>query len=570
MDVDIDFSHLLEPVAHTGAGEPAVAYYRYSSRGQTEQSIEGQQAAAKAYAKARGYNIIHEYADRAMTGRNDDREQFQQMLSDAAKRQFKVIILWKIDRFGRNREEIAFNKHHCKKYGVRVEYVAETVPPTPEGVILESVLEGMAEYYSLQLSQNIRRGQRISAAKCQSVGGNRPLGYKTGPDKKFEIDPETAPTVQTIFRMYAAGNTTTEIVNYLNDQGLRTLRGHKFNKNSLRTLLSNEKYIGVYTYKDEVRVEGGIPAIIDKDTFYAVQKLLKVNQRAPARRWSRADYLLTDKLFCGACGSGMVGESGTSKSGRKHNYYLCTKHKRERACKQRAVRQEWIEDLVLDTTIDLLRDDALLDYIADRTWAFYQEQDEAQARVDSYTGQLGTVNKAIQNIVRAIENGMDPSLFTSRLDTLGAEKAALETAIAAEELDRENKITKDMILFFLHQFRDHNRADRDYQKWLVEVFVNSVFVYEDQITVTFNYGAGNRKVTLHEVDSADPEKGENVDAASPGGVFDFRALCSTKRRSVEPLMGFDAFALSSTKKEDTLKSVASFFCLRGTAGSAGT
>lgn len=525
MDVDIDFSHLLDLEKTIGTGEAAVAYYRYSSRGQTEQSIEGQQAAARAYAKARGYNIIHEYADRAMTGRNDDREQFQQMLSDVTKHQFKVIILWKVDRFGRNREEIAFNKHHCKKHGVRVEYVAETVPQTPEGVILESVLEGMAEYYSLQLSQNIRRGQRISASKCQSTGGNRPLGYKTGPDKRFVIDPETAPTVQQIFRMYAAGQTATEIVEQLNAQGLRTLRGHKFNKNSLRTLLSNEKYIGVYTYKDEVRVEGGVPAIIDKATFDTVQKLLKVNRRAPARRWSRADYLLTDKLFCGSCGSSMVGESGTSKSGRKHNYYLCTKHKRERTCPKKAVRQDWIEELVLNTTVELLRDDDLLEYIADRTWKFYLAQDEAQARVDSYTAQLAATNKAIDNIIRAIEGGMDPGLFSSRMDTLTAEKAALESAVAVEELDREKKLTKDMILFFLHQFRDHDTSDRDYQKWLVEVFVNSIFVYDDKITIAFNYGASNRKITLNEVDTADPE---NADTASPGGVFDFSALCSTK------------------------------------------
>ena len=134
----------------------AVVYARYSSHGQTEQSIEGQIAAAQKYAEQHGYTIIHIYADRAMTGRNDDREEFQRMLSDTATHQFGVILLWKIDRFGRNREEIAFNRYRCKKNGVRVERVAEDVPDGPEGVILDSVLEGMAEYYSLQLAQNVR------------------------------------------------------------------------------------------------------------------------------------------------------------------------------------------------------------------------------------------------------------------------------------------------------------------------------------------------------------------------------------------------------------------------------
>lgn len=513
MNIEIN----LNSIAPTGDGEPAVAYYRYSSHAQTEQSIEGQQSAARAYAVARGYNLIHEYIDRAMTGRNDDREEFQKMLSDATKHKFKVIILWKIDRFGRNREEITFNKYHCKKNGVRVEYVAENVPQSPEGVILESVLEGMAEYYSLQLSQNIRRGQLESAKKAQCVGGNRPLGYRTGPDKKFIIDPDTAPTVQTVFKMYAAGSTTAEIINHLNAQGLRTLRGHPFTKNSLRTMLTNEKYIGVYTYKDIIRIEDAIPPLIDKDTFDKVQKLLKINKRAPAHKWSRADYLLTDKMFCGYCGSNMAGESGTGKSGAKYNYYLCTKHKRERACPKKAVRQEWIERLVLDHTVRLLQDDELLEFIAENTWQFYLAQDEQQAKIDACRAQLDTVTKAISNIVRAVEAGMPAEVLTARMTELTAEKAALEASIAENELEGPIRLTKEHILFFLYQFRDLDYTQRAVQKRLVEVFVNSIFVYDDEITITYNYGGENRTVSLHEIDPITTKK-----------VFGGCALCSTK------------------------------------------
>ena len=494
-----------------------MAYYRYSSHSQTEQSIEGQQTAARAYAAAHGYNLVHEYVDRAMTGRNDDREEFQKMLSDVAKHQFKVIILWKVDRFGRNREEITFNKYHCKKNGVRVEYVAENVPQSPEGVILESVLEGMAEYYSLQLSQNIRRGQRESARKAQSTGGNRPLGYLTDPEtKKFVVDPATAPTVKTVFAMYAEGYTIAEIITHLNEQGLRTLRGKPFTKNSLRTMLQNEKYVGVYTYKDEVRIEGGVPALVDQDTFDKVQKLLQVNQRAPAHKWSRADYLLTDKLFCGHCGSNMVGESGTSKTGAKYNYYLCTKRKRERACPKKAVRQEWIEKLVLDATVGLLQDDDLLEFIAENTWQFYLAQDEKQARVDSYTAQLATINKSIENLVRAVEAGMFTDILKQRMDALDDEKRALEAALAAEELSHTIRLTKEHILFFLQQFRDRDYQDREEQRRLVEVFVNSVFVYDDEITITYNYGGDSRTLTLRE-----------VGPMAAGGEFDGCAPCST-------------------------------------------
>lgn len=299
-------------MAKPEVSELAVVYARYSSHSQGEQSIEGQLSNARDYAAAHGYTIVHEYVDRAKSGRTDNRAEFQQMLKDTAKRQFSVIILWKVDRFGRNREEIAINKMKCRKNGVRVEYVAETIPDSPEGVILESVLEGFAEYYSLQLSQNIRRGRAESAEKCQSLGGNRPLGYKTGPDKKFVIDENTAPTVKMIFTMYADGKTVTEIVDKLNEMGLRTLRGGPFTKNSLHSILKNKKYIGVYEYQGR-EIKDGVPRIIEDDVFNKVQEMLKINKRAPAKTWSRADYILTDKLFCGKCGALMFGESGTSK-----------------------------------------------------------------------------------------------------------------------------------------------------------------------------------------------------------------------------------------------------------------
>lgn len=356
MSIDIKWQ---VPKAQPEASELAVVYARYSSHSQGEQSIEGQLSNARDYAAAHGYTIVHEYVDRAKSGRTDNRAEFQQMLKDTAKRQFSVIILWKVDRFGRNREEIAINKMKCRKNGVRVEYVAETIPDSPEGVILESVLEGFAEYYSLQLSQNIRRGRAESAEKCQSLGGNRPLGYKTGPDKKFVIDENTAPTVKMIFTMYADGKTVTEIVDKLNELGLRTLRGGPFTKNSLHSILKNKKYIGIYEYQGR-EIKDGVPRIIEDDVFNKVQEMLKINKRAPAKTWSRADYILTDKLFCGKCGALMFGESGTSKTGAKHNYYICSNKKRFRSCDKKAVRQAdigvsiYFEEQGIDTAaIDL-------------------------------------------------------------------------------------------------------------------------------------------------------------------------------------------------------------------------
>ena len=285
-----------------------------------------------------GLTIIHKYCDRAQTGRNDNWEQFQLMLADTAKHAFDALIVWKTDRIGRNKEEIALNKYHLKKNGVKIHYIAEMIPDTPEGIILEAVIEGMAAYYSEQLSQNIRRGQRASAAKAQSTGGNRPLGYKTGPDKKFIIDPETAPTVRLVYGLYAQGQTITQIIQALNAKGLRTKRGRPFTNNSLRTVLKNEKYIGVYSYKDEIRIEDAILPIVEPEVFYKVQEMLRYNQKAAAHKNSKADYPLTEKLFCGKCGAMMVGISGTSHTGSRHHHYYCVQQ-RKKNCEKKPVRR---------------------------------------------------------------------------------------------------------------------------------------------------------------------------------------------------------------------------------------
>ena len=482
----------------------AVIYARYSSHAQGEQSIEGQLEKAHAYAAAKGYKIIHEYIDRAQSGKTDNRAEFQKMLHDTGKKKFQVIILWKVDRFGRNREEIAINKYKCRKNGVRVEYVAEHIPDTPEGVILESVLEGFAEYYSLQLAQNVKRGLKVSAEKCQSTGGNRPLGYTTGKDKRFEIDPKTAPTVKLIFDMYANGSSMTEVIRELNSRGLRTLRGKPFTKNSLDTILKNEKYTGVYIYED-IRVEGGMPQIIDPETFAKVQEMLKINKRAPAHTWSRADYILTDKLFCGHCGSQMVGESGISHTGAKHSYYICARKKREKKCDKKAVRQAWIEGIVLREVEKIINDDDLLKIIAAKTYAYYKSEAEDNEQLQHLQEQRADVQKAIDNLVKAIEGGMFNAAIKARMDALEAQKNELDDALAGAELSRAFELTEKQILYFLMQFRNMDMTKLESQKRVIATFVNSVFVSDDgTITITFNYSSDTNTVTLHELLNADP------------------------------------------------------------------
>lgn len=520
-------------------GKIAVVYARYSSHNQGEQSIEGQLEAAHAAAMQRGYTIVHEYIDRAVSGRTDNREQFQQMLSDTAKKQFDVILLWKVDRFGRNREEIAQNKYRCRKNNVRVEYVAETIPDSPEGVILESVLEGFAEYYSLQLSQNVTRGMRVSAEKCQVVGGNRPLGYEVGPDKKFIIDPETAPTVKMIFNMYAEGYTTPEIVRHLNEKGLRNKRGKPFTKNSLFTVLRNEKYRGIYIFQD-IRIEDGMPRLIDDDLFFKVQDMLKTNKRAPAHKWSKADYLLTDKLFCGKCGSPMAGESGTGKSGAKYHYYLCSRKKQYKSCDKKAVRKDEIETLVINHTLALLNDDELLDYIADAVYKYYCEKDESDADLRALEAKLKQTEDSISNLIRAIEAGMLNADTKRRMDELQTDKEQLTAAIAETKIMCEYKLTKEQILFFLLSLRDKDYTDIECQKRLIKTFINSVFVYDDKIIINYNHSGETSAVTVTDIDSVFASIAGTAEDCDK--VFVRCAQCPTKTHTYELIIFKYVFA----------------------------
>jgi DNA invertase Pin-like site-specific DNA recombinase len=288
-----------------------VFYGRYSDSGQSEQSIEGQRKVCYEFAERNGYRVIAEYIDRATTGTNDSRLEFQRMIADSAKRQFQGVLVYQLDRFARNRYDSATHKARLKKNGVKVLSARENISDDASGVLMEAVLEGMAEYFSAELSQKVKRGMALTAQKCEFTGAGVPLGYKIA-DKKFAVDEATAPIVKRIFEMYLGGMTMAEIIRYLNDNGVKTSYGNPYNKDSICRILTNRKYLGIYIY-DGIEVPGGIPQIIDDKTFSDAQLLLDKNKKAPSRlKAIDENYLLTPKLYCGHCLSTITGESGTS------------------------------------------------------------------------------------------------------------------------------------------------------------------------------------------------------------------------------------------------------------------
>ena len=307
----------------------AVIYARYSSDKQTEQSIEGQLYDCYNYAKQHGITVVQEYIDRAMTGKNDDRPAFQQMLHESAMHKWDSVIVWKLDRFARNTIDSAVNRQILAKNGVKLLSVMESFGDDASGQMMTHIIEAINEYYSADLREKTIRGMRQSAMKAQTTG-HIPLGYKVV-DKKLVIDDETRIIPETVFRMYAEGERLTDIASHLNSQGYRNRRGRPFTTNSFYNMLANEKYIGIYKY-DDIVIEGGIPQMIPNEVFEAVREKLITNRKRAAKNTAKADYYLSGKLYCGHCGEPMSGLSGTGRNGVKHYYYRCNGVQKKSGC----------------------------------------------------------------------------------------------------------------------------------------------------------------------------------------------------------------------------------------------
>jgi DNA invertase Pin-like site-specific DNA recombinase/DNA-directed RNA polymerase subunit M/transcription elongation factor TFIIS len=392
----------------------AVIYARYSSDGQREESVEGQLRECKDYAERHNMTIVSTYIDRALSARTDDRPEFQKMVHDSAKKQFDVVLVWKLDRFSRNRLDSATYRAILKRNGVKVVSAMENISEGPEGIILEAMLDGMAEYYSAELSVKVKRGQKENALKCKANGGAAPFGYKINTERHYEIDPLTAPIVLEIFTKYADGMTVREISDELNSRGVFTNTKHKYaSKSSFHNLLKNRRYIGEYRYGETV-TPNGMPAIVPLDIFDQVQKRMVKNKHKPAAMKAVEEYILTTKLFCGKCGAMMVGVGGTSKTGKVHHYYKCGNVIYRKSCDTKAVRKNWIEDHVISMTREtVFNDEKIVSQIAE---AVVELQKRENTTIPLLQKQLKDIEKRIGNLINSIEEGVANASVKRRLD----------------------------------------------------------------------------------------------------------------------------------------------------------
>ena len=471
----------------------AVIYARYSSHNQTEQSIEGQLRDCYSYAKREGLTVIGEYIDRALSGKTDDRPDFQRMIADASKKQFQRIIVWKLDRFTRNRYDSAMYKHKLKAYGVKVVSAIENIGDNPESILLEALLEASAEYYSEDLKVKIKRGMRESALKGTFVGGPLPFGYAVK-EKRLTIDPVNAEYVQKIFAMYAGGEGSQAIINWLNAQGLRSGRGLPIGHSWLKAVLKNRKYIGEYTH-DGIPVEGGCPAIVEPVLFDTVQrKIASMRRSGGGRASAKMEYLLQGKLFCALCGSPVTGECGRSKNGSVYYYYACSKKKKLHECEKLNERKDFLEWYVVEQTMEYVLTPDRLEYIADAILAEYDKEFD-MATVRDLERKIALAEGEIQKLmdrILATTNEKMADRYQARCEELDTKKTDMEIDLAKLRVAASIRYTREEIMAWLRQFCKGDLFDEPFRRRIIDVFINSIYLYDDKIVIYYNIREGKQ------------------------------------------------------------------------------
>ena len=471
----------------------AVIYARYSDSKQREESIEGQLKVCHNYCKINGYTVVQEYIDRAQSGKTDDRTQFRKMIQDSKNKQFQAVIVYSLDRFGRNLQQSIDNEYKLKKNGVTLLSATESFTDNPAGRMQRNMLMAFAQYYSDELSQKVSRGMSVNAEKGLSNGGNVPLGYKIE-NHKYVLD-DKAPIVKEIFTKYANGERIKDICDDLNSRGIKNANGREFKKNSFNTLLKNRKYIGIYIYNG-IETPGGIPQIIDEELFNKVADRLKINKQAPARARAKAEYLLTTKLFCGYCKEMMVGHSSNkiSKGGIIYNYYKCKNSGRSKSCHKKMVMKDYIEDVVINECRKVLTPSNIR-RIAVEIAAIAKSYDD-KSEILRLKNLLKKANEEKENQMKTLRSCTLDSvrqMIFEDLDKIGIEIKELEKQLEIEK-SRHHILSENQIITFLNKLANGNTKDIEYRRTLIKVLINKIFLYDDRLTITFN--SGDEEVTI--------------------------------------------------------------------------
>ncbi len=512
----------LDRIRKEARGEPlrAALYARFSSDNQRNESIDAQVRAIKEFAEAHNILLVAEYIDRAKSATTDDRPEFQRMVEESAQGNFRLVIVHKLDRFSRNRYDSIAYKRELKRNRVNLISVLEPLDEdSPESVILESVLDGMAEFYSKNLAREVRKGLKENALKCKHTGGRPPLGYDVDAEtRRLVINPIEAAAVKIIYSMVLAGCGYNEILSRLNSKGYKTKANRDFGKNSLYEILRNRKYTGVFIYnrsavadpytkrrnnhsqrsaEDMITIPNGIPVIIPEDEFDRVQRILAQRRRHSCNaKHHKEAYLLTGKVFCGECGCRYSGNRKNSTGNRVPNItYRCNNRARRtgRACHSREVNRDYLESFVLRQIEKAVFNKHMADHLLRRFREYIavkqMERNEVFQRLEKQIAELERREDNLSDLLATgVVNQMEKAALLKKLGKIESEKLDLMEQLEVEKTALHiNVPSRDELMNCFKKARAlfMNKELEDQQQ-LVDMFVEKITVYQDEVEVVLN------------------------------------------------------------------------------------
>ena len=498
---------------------PAVIYARYSSHAQKDVSIEQQVDECREFAVREGYHITFVYADRHLSGRSDRRPEFQRMLHDAEKHQFDAIIAYKSNRISRKMLHALSYEEKLENMGVRVVYAKEEFGNNAAGRFALRMMMNMNQFYSENMAEDIKRGMNANAQNCMVNSGSIPIGYKKGADGKFALDEKAAALVREIFERVARGEQYSDIAADLNRRRVTTSVGNPWNKSSFHIMLKNERYLGIYIYSD-VRIEGGMPAIIKRELFDKVQDQLSLRRaKGGTNHWHKSDYLLTGKLFCGHCLSPMIGYSGTSMTGVTHYYYVCQKRHTQKACKKKNVRRSAAERLVANAIRQYIFSPETIEWITNNAMKYSKKLQE-QGAIKEVEAELADIKKQLNGLVNAVAQGIFNSTTQEKMLALESEQKDAEQRLALEKRMLPT-YTREHMVAWLESFRARKADDPAFKRELFGTFLEAVYLYDDRLRLVFNYTGEttSREFPYTELMNNDapvlPHSSDTLDLGSP-------------------------------------------------------
>lgn len=453
----------------------AVIYARYSSTNQTEQSIEGQVHVCEDYAKRNGIIIVDSYIDRAISGTTDEREFFQKMLKDSNNKKWDYVLVYKLDRFARNKYESAIHRKHLKDNGIKLLSAMENIPETPEGVLLESLLEGMNQYFSEELAQKVSRGLHESRMKGHCIG-SVPYGY-VKENKKLKVNEDEANILKRIFEDYASGKTILQISKSLESENI-TNKGRRFIPEVIRYILKREIYTGICKINGKV-YDKIYPQIITKELYDKVMERYN-KTRYGSRKDNHEIFRLKDKIYCGSCNRKMYPVSAISSNGQTIRYYNCIGTKKDN-CKVSRIDKNFIENIIDKFLISQFNTPKNLEILTEKIFELHKKRMGSNNSLNAIKNNLQRVNTAIANIMSAIEKGIFTETTKARLVELETQQKDLQEKLIIEQSHEQFELTKEDIRNYFQY------TMKQCSEMAFELFIRFVKVYEDKIEIGINY-----------------------------------------------------------------------------------